>query len=81
VPSSDDEEVPSTIPVVPDTDSTSKESTDSADSKDGDDNGVLLLIIGILGGSLVTIIALYCACKNKFGEKDGRDSTDKSRLL
>jgi hypothetical protein len=68
VPSSDDEDVPSTIPTVPtDTDATPTGTTAPADSKDDDSNGVLLLIIGILGGSLATIIALYCVCKSKFG--------------
>ena len=84
VPSSDDEDVPSTIPSVPtNTDATTTGTTAPADSKDGDSNGVLLLICGILGGSLATIILLYCICKSKFGEqgKDDRDRTDKSRLL
>jgi len=84
VPSTDDEDVPSTIPAVPtDTDATPTSATAPADSKDEDNNGILLLIIGILGGSLATIIALYCVCKNKFGDqgKDDRDRTDKSRLL
>jgi hypothetical protein len=78
VPSSDDEPSSGTTEptVVPaDTEATPTGTTDPANSKDGDDSHILLLIIGILSGILVTIIALYCLCKNKFG------NTEKPRVV